>query len=437
MTIFLPTPRSLLGGRYRLGEPIGAGGMGVVYAATQAALSRRVAVKVLRPELLGNPTVVEHFRREALAASRVTHPSLVAIIDVGHTDEGAPYLVMEYVPGRPLGEVIGGRPIDVPRALRLTDQLLAGLAESHRRGVVHADVKTDNLLVHLDADGQERIKLIDFGLANIDGDVVASEVDGERAVAGTPEFMAPEVIRGGTAGVAADLYGAGVVLYELLTGTTPFGGGKAAEIMARHVGEPVMPPSLRRPDRGITPALDAVVVRTLAKAPADRHRSAVDLAAALTRAAEAARVPAWCHECGATIDDTARRCWSCGAPVPAMLEYTPSGPSHITGVRRAPEVVEHERELRRAIGDAIRAGACDRVADGYLELARHLAGRGHLIAAIDELREGLDLVSAGGNLPACAEAERRLGLALARLDLELAAHHSDASPTLSEAPSAA
>ena len=276
----------VLAGKYVLDEHIGEGGMGQVYRAYQPALAREVAIKVLRPELAANRAVARRFREEAVAASRVRHPRCVTMIDCGSLADGTPFIVMEYVRGRSLGRVIKDESIPLARALDLIQQILSALGAVHAAGIVHADVKSENFLVE-HVDGADHVTLIDFGLAREIGDrgVEAS------VVSGTPEYMAPEVIEGGPPQIASDLYGAGVILYELLVGHTPFAGGSAGTIMQRHLDDLVVPPSLRCDERELPMQLDAIVLRALEKKPVARFADAATMAAALTSPALAAVAP--------------------------------------------------------------------------------------------------------------------------------------------------
>jgi serine/threonine-protein kinase len=277
IAVHAPKPGDVIDRKYVLRERIGEGGMGTVFVADQPALARSVAIKILHPRHAADRDLALRFRDEAVAASRVRHPGVVAVFDASHLDDGTPYIVMEYVAGRPLGDIIATERIAVPRALALVDRILDVLAATHGDGVVHADVKSDNFLVG-ERDGEEHVTLIDFGLARVAD--LASARD-TPLISGTPEYMAPEVIRGERPEIASDLYGAGVILYELLVGKTPFAGGTPSEIMARHLDDIAIPPSLRRPDRDIPRALDAVVERALAKRPGDRFGDAAAFARAL------------------------------------------------------------------------------------------------------------------------------------------------------------
>jgi serine/threonine-protein kinase len=285
-------PGQVIDGRYVLRDRLGEGGMGSVFLATQPGLDRTVAVKVLHPELAGAPVHARRLREEAQLACRVRSASSVGVIDFGELPDGAPYLVMEYVPGEALGDLIADGPIPLERVIGLMDQILAALGAVHAAGIVHGDVKTDNFLIEA-ARGRDRVTLIDFGLARLAN--APREVDlenGEVMVSGTPEYMAPEVVGGDPPGRASDLYAAGVILYELLTGTTPFAGGAPEAIMLRHLREAVVPPSVRCPERDLPPALDRVVLRALRKIPETRFPDAATFARELRAAADAASLPA-------------------------------------------------------------------------------------------------------------------------------------------------
>lgn len=432
------SPITLVGGKYVLGELLGEGGMGRVYLATQPALERTVAIKLVRDDLVADARVRGNFRREALAAARVSHPSLVTVLDVGETDDGRPFLVMEYVRGRQLGELVRPRPPALRRACDLVAQLLDTLGEVHRAGVIHADVKSDNILLETAHDGHDRLRLIDFGLAWIDAERVPIVCpDGERCISGTPEYLAPEVIRGGPATAASDLYAVGVIFYELLTGTTPFGGGSPGDILLRHLEEPVVPPSLRRPDRVIPRPIEDVIARALAKDPVARFVDADAFAAALARVTPpAARHE--CPDCGAVIAPEVGYCLPCSAT--AACASASLGSHESTLVWRAPtpkpaplprrppasvipHPVEREARLRAAIDAGIRTGDTAAIADAYLALAELLVARCDRKAASRELAEGVSIVACGDDprrAPAGSPTDR---LRRALGDLSPTRHH--------------
>src|SRR5688572_22388548 len=252
-----------LGGNYRLIERIGQGGMGIVYRGEQCILGRTVAIKLLHPELAKSPELVKRFHLEARAASRLMHRGSVAVFDYGLTREGTPYLVMEYVPGQTLARLIRERwPVGMPSIVDIGVQVLAALADAHANGVVHGDIKSDNVLVETGRDGVDHAKLVDYGLARILDEVGANDDEG---VCGTPEYMAPEVASGDPATPISDLYSVGALLYEMITGTPPFVARTPQAVLQKQVSEPVIPPSEKRPDRDVPMALEAVIMRALAK----------------------------------------------------------------------------------------------------------------------------------------------------------------------------
>jgi serine/threonine protein kinase len=200
-------PLGLLQGKYVLGDCIGAGGMGRVFRAHQPALQRVVAIKIMHSTLAENPHVVRHFHTEARAAAGIAHPNSVAVLDYGETEDGIPFLVMELVEGRSLAQLVRDEaPLDPARAIAIVLQVLGALEEAHRTGVVHADVKSDNVLVETRRDGSDRAKLVDFGLARIAREpIFFDDVD---VISGTPEYMAPEIIAGAPPSRASDIYAA-------------------------------------------------------------------------------------------------------------------------------------------------------------------------------------------------------------------------------------
>jgi serine/threonine protein kinase len=235
-----PGPEVAAVGRFRVRRKLGEGAFGAVYRAYDPQLDREVAVKVPHPAVLANPKRVERFLREAKAAARLRHPHIVPVFDAGKDGEGL-YIASAFVEGKPLSDVVGEAGTDFPRAARLVRELCEALAYAHGEGVVHRDVKPDNVLL----DAQDRVHLLDFGLAARADD--ESRLTSDGAVMGTPSYMAPEQAAGRSAeaGPAADQYAAGVVLYELLTGTVPFEGPPAV-VMHNAIHTPPDPPSGRR-----------------------------------------------------------------------------------------------------------------------------------------------------------------------------------------------
>ncbi len=256
--------------------------MGVIYAAHDPVIDRKVAIKLIRADLLSGDdkaAFVARFQREARAAGRCVHPNIVAIYDFA-VHEGNPFLAMEFVDARHLGQVLAqsGR-FAAPAAVAIIGQVLDALACAHGVGIVHRDVKPANIL--LLANG--RVKMTDFGIARFD----SSELTLDGAVIGTPSYMSPEQCRGDAVDARSDVFSTGVVLFEILSGERPFPGRNFTEVAWRLMNEP--PPDIRGTVEGISPALAAVIERALAKQPADRFASAEEMAAALRGAPQQAR----------------------------------------------------------------------------------------------------------------------------------------------------
>jgi len=260
-------------GPYEVRGLLGKGGAGAVYLAEEPSLERRVAVKTLPAHLADDADVVARFQREARALAQLRHPNLVHIYTVGE-HEGRPYFAMEYVRGYTLRSVVknAGR-FPPERAIHITAQVLSALDKVHGAGIVHRDVKSGNIII--DEDG--RAVLMDFGLARREQD---ARLTADHTVLGTPEYMSPEQAKGAAVDTRADLYSLGIVLYEMLTGSPPFRGKSAFEVLRQHIEASVPAPSAAAP--GGSPELDAVVARAVAKAPEDRYPSARDMGTALS-----------------------------------------------------------------------------------------------------------------------------------------------------------
>lgn len=397
---------SLLDDNYVLGNVMGRGAMGVVYSAIQVALGRRVAIKIPRAEVSADPVAIRRFKTEARAGGRLAHRNIVRVIDFGGRD-GAPFLVMEYVGGVPLETLVAEHgPMTPEVATEVVTQLLAALHEAHAAGIIHADVKSGNVLVETLPDGALLARVIDFGLA-LFSDEPFENVD--RLVSGTPEYLAPEVISGARPNVASDIYSAGVVLYELLTGKTPFSGGSSAQILARHLDDAVTPPSVRCPHQHIRPAVDRAVMRALAKDPCARFASAAEFSAALRTA-----VP---------VDEAEGSRLARGTIEPVLCREAPTldwDRDEITSPRSAapaPTLGKNLRiaEVRFALADAIACDNGDSIVASYLELVRLLVDDHGLAAAAGELEHGLVLLRRSSIANASLPATWRLQLCLAGL----------------------
>ncbi|MEQ6899922.1 Stk1 family PASTA domain-containing Ser/Thr kinase [Nocardioides sp. YIM 152588] len=268
-----PTDSGTVGGRYQLGELLGRGGMAEVRKGVDGRLGRVVAVKRLRTDLASDPTFQARFRREAQSSASLNHPAIVAVYDTGEepSDDGTaiqPYIVMEYVEGRTLRDVLReGRKILPERALEITSGVLSALDYSHRAGIIHRDIKPGNVMLTRAGD----VKVMDFGIARAMSDA-ASSMTQTAAVVGTAQYLSPEQARGETVDSRSDVYSAGCLLYELLTGRPPFVGDSPVAVAYQHVREQAEKPSAHDPD--LAPEIDAIVMKALAKRVEDRYQSA-------------------------------------------------------------------------------------------------------------------------------------------------------------------
>ena len=269
----------LLSDRYELGETLGYGGMSEVHLGRDMRLDRDVAVKVLRADLARDPQFQHRFRREAQNAAALNHPAIVAVYDTGETvsDYGPlPYIVMEYVEGRTLRDIVKTEgPMDEQRAMETMADVCAALDFSHRNGIIHRDVKPANVMIN----NAGAVKVMDFGIARALAD--GQGVTQTAAVVGTAQYLSPEQARGELVDARSDVYAAGCVLYELITGEPPFTGDSPVAVAYQHVREDPIPPSRQNPD--VSAALDAVVLKAMSKNPANRYQSAAEMRTDLVR----------------------------------------------------------------------------------------------------------------------------------------------------------
>lgn len=305
-------------GRYKVLGEIGAGAMGVVYLARDDVIGRGVAVKtlVMRSGLSGEDEaeVKERFRREAKAAGVLQHPNIVVIYDVGE-ERGAPFIAMEHLKGATLIEIIEESPSPVPRAIHIVTQLLSALSYAHGHGVVHRDIKPDN--VFLLPDGT--VKVVDFGIAHI---ASATNLTVSGQVLGTPRYMSPEQVKGEVVGFQSDIFSVGILLYEILTGRPAFDGNSPTSVMYKVVHE--QPPPPREFNLAVPHELEAVISRATAKVPSERYSSASEMAVDMERIAgmrdsappvtpvPPAQAPAFCGECGFRLPPMSFFCPECG-----------------------------------------------------------------------------------------------------------------------------
>jgi eukaryotic-like serine/threonine-protein kinase len=283
------TQPRLLGGRYELDGVVGRGGMAEVYRARDIRLDRIVAIKTLRADLARDQIFQARFRREAQSAASLNHPSIVAVYDTGEdmaTGVPVPYIVMEYVDGRTVRDLLQeGHRLLPERSLEIIDGVLRALDYSHQAGIVHRDIKPGNVMVTRNGD----IKVMDFGIARAMSDAQATMTQTAQVI-GTAQYLSPEQARGERVDARSDLYSAGCLLYELLTGRPPFTGDSPVAIAYQHVRENPVPPSRVDPDVPVW--ADAIVLKAMAKSPADRYQTAADMRADLQRAASGMPVSA-------------------------------------------------------------------------------------------------------------------------------------------------
>jgi Protein kinase domain/AAA ATPase domain len=274
-----------LGHGYRILELIGVGGMGRVYRAEQSVLGRTVAVKIVHPYLLADESSVARFLTEARAASQLNHPNSISVFDFGRTDDGQPYLVMEFLKGQDLAQILARENVlPLPRIIDVILQVLAALGEAHALGIVHRDLKPENIIIQPQRRGGELVKVLDFGLAKVRADTSPTNVTSPGIVCGTPDYMAPEQGRGDEIDGRSDLYAVGVILFQLLTGKLPFEGESPTQVVMMHLSVPAPDPRQVSPRRDIPASIAEVVKRALAKAPRDRYEDAQEFAEALTGA---------------------------------------------------------------------------------------------------------------------------------------------------------
>ncbi|WTW96188.1 Stk1 family PASTA domain-containing Ser/Thr kinase [Streptomycetaceae bacterium NBC_01309] len=319
-----------LGDRYELGAVLGRGGMAEVYLGRDIRLGRTVAVKTLRADLARDPSFQARFRREAQSAASLNHPAIVAVYDTGEdyiNGISIPYIVMEYVDGSTLRELLhSGRRLLPERAMEMTAGVLQALEYSHRNGIIHRDIKPANVMLTR----QGTVKVMDFGIARAMADNGMTMTQ-TAAVIGTAQYLSPEQARGETVDARSDLYSTGCLLYELLTERPPFVGDSPVAVAYQHVREDPLPPSAYDPE--VSPTIDAIVLKSLAKNPDNRYQSADEMRADLERALHGMPIAA-----PAVM-----------APMEAATQYLPATPGPSTQMTpaysTAPQHGQHQYDL--------------------------------------------------------------------------------------------
>jgi serine/threonine-protein kinase len=269
------------GGKYRLVRLLGSGGMGEVYEAQHAAIGRRFAIKFLHPLLTSNSESVARFQREAQAAGGLENENIAAVVDIGTADDGAPFLVMEYLEGEDLAKLlVRSGPLSVPRAAYIIIQACRGLAAAHSRGIVHRDLKPENLFICKRNDGSDLVKVLDFGIAKLHTGRLGTGITQTGTTMGTPFYMSLEQARGAReVDHRTDIYALGVILYEILSGAKPHPGESYNEILYHVLSKEPAPLDSIRPS--LPSGLSEVVYKAMARETDDRYSSAADFTAAL------------------------------------------------------------------------------------------------------------------------------------------------------------
>lgn len=273
-----PLIGTVIAGNFEVNELIGEGAMGRVYAARQVSLDKEVAIKVLHPHLQNDPKVAKRFHREARAASRLSHPNSLQIFDFGAAKDGTLYIAMELLDGPDLLELLEDEsPLSPARIGDILGQILLALDEAHHAGIIHRDLKPENVIVVESRGGHDHVKVCDFGIAKIVEAEGGSAITVTGFVCGTPEYMAPEQARGETLDKRADLYAAGCMLYQLLTGEVPFTAESALGIITKHLTMKPVPPRQRKPELHIPRGLERVCDKAMSKDRDGRYRDAIEL----------------------------------------------------------------------------------------------------------------------------------------------------------------
>ena len=259
-----------IAGRYRILAKLGEGGMGAVYKAEQISLKRTVAVKLLRPEVAGSQLLLRRFNAEAEAVAKLSHPNTVNIYDFGQDSDGSLFIAMEFIEGRSLRDVIlQEAPLPVRRSLAIAAQVAASLTDAHANQIVHRDLKPDNVMLQDRGRQRDVVRVLDFGIAKLRDENRQSQMAMTQAgdMLGTPQYMSPEQIRGEHVDGRTDVYSLGGLLYEMVTGRLPFEAPTVMALLSKHLLETIVPPSQRRPDLNLPPAIDLLILNAMAKDP--------------------------------------------------------------------------------------------------------------------------------------------------------------------------
>lgn len=286
---------TLAAGRYRILKLLGEGGMGQVYLAEHVAIEKRVALKVLRAQYATRGDIVTRFQQEAISASRIKHPNVLDVFDFGQLENGCFFLAMEFLEGNDLADELTRRKVlDAATGIRISMQICRALAAAHANGVVHRDMKPENVFLQRTADGEEIVKIVDFGIAQLRSkDELSSAAQGKRRLTrtgmifGTPEYMAPEQASGKHADSRADIYAVGIIMYEMFTGAVPFTGETFLGVLAKHLSDEAPLLNVVCPELSISASLQGAIMRALEKDPTQRYQTMLEFAQAIAATSDA------------------------------------------------------------------------------------------------------------------------------------------------------
>ena len=270
-----PLIGQVLDGRYRIESVLGEGGMGIVYKAVHTTLRKPLAIKVLRPEVSKNEQIVMRFKQEAQSASQIGNQHIIDISDFGELADGSTYFVMEFLGGKSLTQALEAGKFNTDRTIYVAKQLCRALGAAHEIGIVHRDMKPDNVQLVPRGDDRDFVKVLDFGIAKVGGST--SKLTQAGQVFGTPHYMSPEQCAGTNVDQRTDIYAVGVMLYEMATGKVPFDADNLMGILTKHLYENPIPPHELPPPVDVPPALEAVILKCLAKKPELRYQSMHEL----------------------------------------------------------------------------------------------------------------------------------------------------------------
>ena len=352
---------TLAAGRYRVLKLLGEGGMGQVYLAEHVAIEKRVALKVLRAQYATKGEIVTRFQQEAISASRIKHPNVLDVFDFGQLENGCFFLAMEFLEGNDLADELSRRGVlDAAAGIRISMQICRALAAAHANGVVHRDLKPENVFLQRTADGEEIVKIVDFGIAQLRSkDEAASAAPAKRRLTrtgmifGTPEYMAPEQAGGKHADLRSDIYAVGIIMYEMFTGAVPFTGETFLGVLAKHLSDPAPPMNQVCPELTISASLQAAIMRALEKDPARRYQTMLEFAQAISATSDASVLGYRPSQPAPGAHPHPARAPALG--IPTHQQFAPSTPPLAAPGRDAPRPRQEEQATAAARAETLLA----------------------------------------------------------------------------------